>query len=454
MVEFRYRGREISQEDILYIRALIERHPNESRRTLSTKLCEAWQWRQANGALRDMVCRGMLLMLDRAGQITLPPVSYVRHNPLAKRARPEPAQIDTTPIEDRLRNLQPLEFEQVRRTSQEPLFNSLMEEHHYLGYEQPVGEHLKYLVWAQGRPVACLAWSSAPRHLGSRDRYIGWSAEARRRNIRFIAYNTRFLILPWVRVEHLASHILGRMAARISDDWQRMYGHPIYFLETFVDPERFRGTCYRAANWVLLGKTTGRGKQSNSYVPNRSIKEVLGYPLTKRFRELLGGGRMKSAKRRRVDVNLDELDRVLDGARQAPLSEADCDKLKSALHALAAMLVRPRNTEKTSAVLEAPESSATATGISPIPTRRLTRTRTQRRGGVWRGAEGRHCSPGSEARGPLPGVRQRATCTDRRSRRCWFGSWGRRRWRPRSTRWSGCDAARAGRYLRRKSRKA
>ena len=287
-VEFRYRGREISQEDILYIRALVERHPNESRRTLSTMLCEAWQWCQANGALRDMVCRGMLLMLERAGQITLPPVSYVRHNPLARRVRPEPARIDATPIEDRLRNLQPLEFEPVRRTAKEPLFNSLMEEHHYLGYEQPVGEHLKYLVLAQGRPVACLAWSSAPRHLGSRDRYLGWSAEARRRNIRFLAYNTRFLILPWVRVEHLASHVLGRMAARISDDWQRMYGHPIYFLETFVDPERFRGTCYRAANWVWLGKTTGRGKQSNSYVPNRSIKEVLGYPLTKRFRELLG----------------------------------------------------------------------------------------------------------------------------------------------------------------------
>jgi hypothetical protein len=287
MVEFRYRGREISQEDILYIRALIERHPNASRRRLSTMLCEAWQWCQTNGALRDMVCRGMLLMLERAGQITLPPVSYVRHNPLAKRARPESARIDTTPIEDGLRTLQPLEFEQVRRTSKEPLFNSLMEEHHYLGYEQPVGEHLKYLVWAQGRPVACLAWSSAPRHLGSRDRYIGWSAEARRRNIRLIAYNTRFLILPWVRVEHLASHILGRMTARISEDWQRMYGHPIYFLETFVDLERFRGTCYRAANWVLLGKTTGRGKQSNSYVPNRSIKEVLGYPLTKRFRQRL-----------------------------------------------------------------------------------------------------------------------------------------------------------------------
>ena len=288
MIVFRYRDREISQDDILYIRALIDKHPNESRRKLSTRVCEAWQWRQANGALRDMVCRGMLLMLERAGQITLPPVSYVRHNPLAKRARPEPARIDTTPVENRLRDLQPLEFAQVRRTSNESVFNGLMEEHHYLGYEQPVGEHLKYLVLAQGRPVACLAWSSAPRHIGSRDRFIGWSAETRRRNIRFVAYNTRFLILPWVRVEHLASHILGRMAARISGDWEQMYGHPIYFLETFVDPERFRGICYRAANWVLLGRTTGRGKQSNSYVPNRSIKEVLGYPLTKHFRQRLG----------------------------------------------------------------------------------------------------------------------------------------------------------------------
>jgi len=293
MAELKYRGRVITTADILYIQDLIAAHPHGTRRALSKKLCEAWQWRQSNGALRDMVCRGMLLMLDRAGKIVLPPVKFVPHNPLAQRMRPSPVVIDTTPIEGRLHQIQPLELVQVRRGVDEPLFNSLMEEHHYLGYEQPVGEHLKYLVWAvhpQGRrPVACLAWSSAARHLGSRDRWIGWNQEARRRNIRFIAYNTRFLIFPWVRIEHLASHILGRMAAQISDDWQRMYGHPIFFLETFVDPERFRGTCYRAANWALLGRTTGRGKQSNSYVPNRSIKEVLGIPLTKRFRELLGG---------------------------------------------------------------------------------------------------------------------------------------------------------------------
>src|SRR6202140_14688 len=236
-----------------------------------------------------MVCRGLLLMLHRAGEIELPAIRQTSLNPFVQRNKPQPVLIDTSALNGALTDIRPISLEQVRRTSDEPLFNSLIEHHHYLGYEQPVGEHLKYLVWAQGRPIACMAWSSAPRHLGSRDRYIGWSAEARRRNIRFIAYNTRYLILPWVAVPHLASHILSRMAKMLPNDWERMYGHPIYFLETFIDPERFRGTCYRAANWVLMGRTTGRGKQSNSYVPNRSIKEVLGYPLTKRFRELLRG---------------------------------------------------------------------------------------------------------------------------------------------------------------------
>lgn len=284
---WRYRGREISAEEIAFIRRFIAEHAGASRRALSTKLCEAWGWKQANGRPRDMVCRGLLLMLHRAGQIELPRVRFTPPNPLVRRLRPAPVLIDTTPLRGPLSQWRPLEIQPVRRTGDEPLFNSLIEQHHYLGYERPVGEHLKYLAWTQGRPLACLAWSSAPRHLGSRDRFIGWCAEARHRNIRFLAYNTRFLILPWVQVEHLASHILGRMAKRLSKDWERVYGHPIYFLETFVDPERFRGTCYRAANWVLLGRTTGRGKDDQTNRPNRSIKEVLGYPLTPRFRQLL-----------------------------------------------------------------------------------------------------------------------------------------------------------------------
>ena len=286
-VDLRYRGRTVTAEDILFIRHLIAQNPHLSRRRLSAKLCEAWDWKQTNGALRYMVCRGLLLMLHRAGEIELPAVRQVSLNPFVRREKPQPVPIDMTPLAVALADLRPLSVRQVRRTSDESLFNSLIEHHHYLGYEQPVGEHLKYLVWAQGRPIACMAWSSAPRHLGSRDRHIGWSAEARRRNIRFIAYNTRFLILPWVQVPHLASHILGRIASTLSKDWEQLYGHPVYFAETFIEPGRFRGTCYRAANWKLMGLTTGRGKDSTSKRPNRSIKEVLGYPLTPHFRELL-----------------------------------------------------------------------------------------------------------------------------------------------------------------------
>ena len=286
-MEWRYRGRVITAQDLEFIREFIRQHPGLSRRRLSAQLCEAWQWRQANGALCDMVCRGLLLMLHRAGEIELPPVRQISLNPFLRRARPAPVLIDQTPLTGALSEIKPIAIEQVRRTAHEPLFNGLIEHHHYLGYEQPVGEHLKYLVWAQRRPIACLAWSSAPRHLGSRDRYIGWSATARRRNIRLVAYNTRFLILPWIRVLHLASHILGQVMNSLSHDWEQMYGHPIYFAETFIDPARFRGTCYRAANWRFLGMTTGRGKASTSKRPNRSFKEVLGYPLTPRFRELL-----------------------------------------------------------------------------------------------------------------------------------------------------------------------
>ena len=203
-------------------------------------------------------------------------------------------------------------------------------------------------MWAQGRPIACLAWSSAPRHLGSRDRYIGWSAEARRRNIRFIAYNTRFLILPWVQVPHLASHILGKVTRALSDDWERMYGHPVYFAETFIDPGRFRGTCYRAANWQLLGLTTGRGKNDQTNKPNRPIKEILGLALDATFPRV---AQPVMTMRRRVEVNLDELDQIIDRGTRAPLSESEGQKLKAVIHAMAEKLVRKRNTEKTSAVL-------------------------------------------------------------------------------------------------------
>jgi len=162
---WRYRGQEIGGEQIAFLREFIQTHATSSRWKLSRQLCEALGWKQANGALRDMVCRGLLLMLERAGQIELPPVRrQIRGQCRTGRPRPEAVLIDHSPLAMPLRALGPVEIQAVRRTTDEPLFNSLMEHHHYLGYEQPVGEHLKYLVWAQGRPIACLAWSSAPRH--------------------------------------------------------------------------------------------------------------------------------------------------------------------------------------------------------------------------------------------------------------------------------------------------
>ena len=286
-VKFRYRGREVTEPDLEFIRELIAAHPGASRRELSARLCAAWNWVQPNGAPRDMVCRGLMLQLHRAGHIQLPPVRWVNPNPFLVRRRPLPPLLDTTPLVAPLAQIQPLELELVRRTGGESFFNGLLEHYHYLGYTQPVGEQLKYLVQARGRPIACLAWSSAPRHLGSRDRFIGWLAQARRQNIRFLAYNSRFLILPWVKVPHLASHLLGRVARRLPLDWERVYGHSLYLLETFVDPERFRGTCYRAANWILVGQTTGRGKAAPSKKPNRPIKQVWVLPLVEDFRQRL-----------------------------------------------------------------------------------------------------------------------------------------------------------------------
>jgi hypothetical protein len=187
----------------------------------------------------------------------------------------------------RLSELGPLELRQVRRTTEEALFGGLVETHHYLGYTQPVGEHLKVMAFAGKRPIACFAWSSAPRHLRPRDRFIGWSADARRHNIRFIAYNSRFLILPWVEVPNLASHLLGRMTRELPKQWERLYAHPVYFAETFVDRTRFAGTCYRAASWVFMGRTTGRGNNDKTNRPNRPVKDVLGLALTRGFRKKL-----------------------------------------------------------------------------------------------------------------------------------------------------------------------
>jgi hypothetical protein len=288
---FVYRGKTVNADDIRFIQQLIAQNPGLSRRRLSARLCEAWNWVQANGHPRDMVCRGLLLGLHRAGLIQLPAQRFVPPNPLAR--RPQPAallNLSWEPIECSLSQLGAVEIHQVRRTPQEALFGSLIQAHHYLGYSRPVGEHLKYIYYARGIPIACMAWTSAPRHLGPRDRFIGWSPPQRRAHLHLVAYNTRFLILPWARVRFLASHLLGRTARVISRDWQALYHHPIWLLETFIDPQRFRGSCYRAANWIYLGLTTGRGKDDRTKRANRPLKQLWVYPLGRDFRAALCQG--------------------------------------------------------------------------------------------------------------------------------------------------------------------
>ena len=273
-----------------------------------------------------------------------------------------------------LKALGPVEIQSVRRTANEPLFNSLMEHYHYLSYEQPVGEHLKYLVWAQGRPIACLAWSSAPRHLGSRDRYIGWSAEARRRNIRFIAYNTRFLILPWVRVPHLASHILGKVTSALSDDWERMYGHrftlrkPLSIRDVFVEPVTGRRTGYC---WGSRRARQGRPHQQAEPPDQRNPRVAVDAAIPAVPQRVM----KTTSGRVSIDVNLEELDQIIDSGMRAPLSESDGEKLKTVVHALAER-VRPRwrTTEKTRAVLPPPR-------VRKLPEQ--TRQRATGAAGTW-----------------------------------------------------------------------
>jgi hypothetical protein len=244
-----YRRRSVTRQDIATIREIIESHPDKSRRFISQEVCRQWDWRQPNGVLKDMVCRSLLLLLESKGFLKLPTRKFTPPNPLAKRTKPPSAMVDKIPVHCTVGDLFPIKLEQVRRTGFEKIFNGLVSDYHYLGYTQPVGEHLKYVAFSHDRPIACLSWGSAPWYIGARDRFIGWSKKTRENNLHLIANNLRFLILPWVQVPCLASHLLALNRRRLSQDWENLYHHPLYLLETFVDTERYLGTCYKADNW-------------------------------------------------------------------------------------------------------------------------------------------------------------------------------------------------------------
>lgn len=280
------RGRRITDNDIVSIRSIIERYWAQGRTFISREICHLWDWRQPNGSLKEMACRELLLRLERKGLLNLPP----RRNGWKGKGQKRPFHIplhSTETISTPLSKLSPIEIKMVRHTEWEPLYNGLIERYHYLGYCQTVGEHLKYIAFYKDRPQGYIGWGAGAWKVSSRDDFIGWSTTHRLRNIHLIAQNTRLLILPWVQVPYLASHILGRMAKILPEDWERVYNHTIVLLETFVDTERFKGTCYKASNWIQVGLTKGRGKWDTHNRASAPIKAVFLYPLIKDFRRVL-----------------------------------------------------------------------------------------------------------------------------------------------------------------------
>lgn len=281
-------GRKLAKEDLLQIRRLIADNPGWSRRRLSEVLCAEWDWRNGSGRLKDMATRTLLVKLDARGLITLPARRRMPSNRMA--ARQAPRQMwDSTPITGTLRDVGPLTLREVSAdTTARVRFVAALAEFHYLGYRGTVGENLQYMVTDQsGRLLACLLFGSAAWKCQPRDWFIGWDPELRARNLHLLTNNTRFLILPFVRVPHLASWILGRVLRRLSADWQKKYGHPIVLVETFVEHERFAGTCYKASNWLRLGATTGRSRQDRRRTLRVPVKDVYLYPLDHQFRKEL-----------------------------------------------------------------------------------------------------------------------------------------------------------------------
>ena len=282
-------GRETTPEDIELVRYLIEANPSWHRTRLSKELCELWNWKAANGQIKDMAARSFLLKLEARGLITLPPRRQ-RYRNLRGARKSEIAVVlhSSDPITSNLKSLQPVRVEPVDSGNLD-LFNCLISKYHYLSLHL-VGKNMKYMAFdREERPLACLLFGSAAWMCAPRDEFIGWDAGTREANVNMITNNTRFLILPWVEVPHLASHVLGKAARRIRGDWQDKYGHPVHLLETFVERERFRGTCYRAANWTCAGQTKGRSRQDRYTTMKVPVKDVYLYPLSKWFREALCG---------------------------------------------------------------------------------------------------------------------------------------------------------------------
>jgi len=271
-------GRTITDSDIKTIKSIIASHPQWHRTRISQELCHLWDWKNEAGRPKDIAARALLRTLDKKGLIDLPAPVRSANNAYRYRSRLEKPEYE--PIDEKLSAIQQIQIRTVTTQQQAVQFRSLLSHYHYLGYRGPVGENLQYLVYdCRGRLLGCVLFGAPAWRVACRDRFIGWDEDERQAGLVHIANNMRFLILPEVRVPHLASHLLAKISRRISGDWQEKYGHPIMLLETYVENRRFRGTCYKAANWVQVGETTGRTRNDRTGRPKAPIKSVWLYPL-------------------------------------------------------------------------------------------------------------------------------------------------------------------------------
>ena len=286
-------GRHLSAEDLIWLRQWIGDHPQWSRKRLSRELCQQWDWRNGRGQLKDFAARSFLEKLAARGLVVLPPLQLQRSHP---RPKPDGTGVmdgSTDPICEALRELKPLQWILPSAgTPESKRFEGYLRTYHYLGL-RVVGQNMKYLVRdKEGRDLACLLFGAAAWRASARDQFVGWDQTQRAAGLHHLTNNTRYLILPWVRVDGLASHLLSQAARRLSQDWQNKYGHAIYLLESFVEPGRFRGTCYRAANWLCVGQTRGRGRQGpDPMEPSEPCKAIYLFPLTRHFRRHLWGAK-------------------------------------------------------------------------------------------------------------------------------------------------------------------
>ena len=282
-------GRLIPQSELRWLRNIVQEHPCWSRHKITKHICNQWEWRTHSGQLKTFAARSMIDKLEQRGIPDLPPIQ------VAYRRSPRPpfqksfVAPELEPIEKSLKNLTPLSIHIPTSNSYEDnCAGYFLSRYHYLGFNQTVGENIKYLVRDRsGQNIACLLFGSAAWKTAPRDSFIGWSNEVREKNVNFITNNTRFLILPQIRVPHLASHILGRIMRRIQKDWRNKYKHPIHMVETFVERDLFKGTCYKAANWLCVGQTKGRSRQDRYSKLSVPVKDIFLYPLTKNFKQAL-----------------------------------------------------------------------------------------------------------------------------------------------------------------------